>query len=124
MSVAPPARVVPVPTSGNRRTIGPRLRVLLLMVFLLVALLAANSLYLLSVSLLTWSKGRSYENLFFLWMFGLHLAIGLLLVVPFPFEAGSAPPQSASSCDRLRCICGRPLRIRNWCRAGSYSGAV
>ena len=83
MSVAPPARVVPVPTSGNRRTIGPRLRVLLLMVFLLVALLAANSLYLLSVSLLTWSKGRSYENLFFLWMFGLHLAIGLLLVVPF-----------------------------------------
>ena len=83
MSVAPPASAVPVPRSRYRRTIGPRLRILLLIVFSLVALLAANSLYLLSISLLTWIKGRSYENLFFLWMFGFHLAIGLLLVVPF-----------------------------------------
>ena len=83
MSVAPSANAVPVPRTRYRRTIGPRLRMLLLLVFSLVALLTANSLYLLSVSLLTWVKGRSYENLFFLWMFGIHLAIGVLLVVPF-----------------------------------------
>ena len=83
MAVAPPASTVPVPRTRYRRTIGPRLRILLLIVFSLVALLAANSLYLLSISLLTWIKGKSYENLFFLWMFGFHLAIGLLLVVPF-----------------------------------------
>ena len=88
MSVAPPARYVPVLRRRYRRTLGARLRILLFVVYALVALLVANSVYLVSISLLGALKAQSYENLFFLWMFGLHLVLGLLIVVPFVTFAG------------------------------------
>ena len=65
------------------RAVGPRLRVLLLFIFGLVALLGANSLYLASISFLEWSKGLTYQNYFYMVMFGTHLALGLVLVLPF-----------------------------------------
>ena len=64
------------------RTVGPRLRVLLLTIFGLVAVLSANSVYLASVTFLEWWRGVSYQNYFYLVMFGLHLVLGLLLVGP------------------------------------------
>src|SRR6185436_15681631 len=71
------------------RAVGPRLRVLLLCIFGVVALLGANSVYLASITFLGWFKGLSsgqpvsYENYFYQFMFLAHLALGLLLLLPF-----------------------------------------
>lgn len=67
------------------RAVGPRLRLLLYFVFGLVALLAANSVYLSAITLLEWLKrdpNVTYQNWFYLVMFGSHLGLGFLLVVP------------------------------------------
>lgn len=65
------------------RAIGPRLRVLLFIVFALTALLGANSAYLLGVTFLEWLRGAVYQNYFYQCMFLAHLALGLLLLLPF-----------------------------------------
>ncbi|HUY90644.1 MAG TPA: multiheme c-type cytochrome [Pirellulales bacterium] len=65
------------------RAVGPRLRTLLLFVFALVALLGANSAYLAGITALEWAKGGTYQNYFYQYMFLAHLALGLLLIVPF-----------------------------------------
>src|SRR6185503_15226785 len=77
-----------VPPARKRyvRAVGPRLRVLLYVIFALVALLGANSLYLASITFLEWihrTEGTIYQNYFYMVMFGAHLVIGLLLVLPF-----------------------------------------
>src|SRR5438445_3968394 len=67
------------------RAVGPKLRVLLLSIFGLVAVLAANSVYLSAITFLEWLKADSnqtYQNWFYMVMFGAHLALGLLLVLP------------------------------------------
>src|SRR5881628_2347294 len=67
------------------RAVGPRLRLLLLFIFGLVAVLAANSVYLSAVTFLEWLKAGSnqtYQNWFYMVMFGTHLGLGLLLVLP------------------------------------------
>jgi tetratricopeptide (TPR) repeat protein len=63
--------------------VGPRLRVLMWFVFALIALLGANSVYLAAVTFLSWNSGRTYENWFYMLMFGGHLVIGLVMLVPF-----------------------------------------
>ena len=71
------------------RAVGPRLRVLLLCIFGLVALLGANSVYLASITFLGWVKGIStgqpvsYENYFYQYMFLAHLVLGIVLLLPF-----------------------------------------
>jgi tetratricopeptide (TPR) repeat protein len=65
------------------RAVGPRLRMVLYVVFGLVALLGANSAYLASITFLEWVKGLTYQNYFYQCMFLAHLALGLLLVGPF-----------------------------------------
>jgi tetratricopeptide (TPR) repeat protein len=68
------------------RAIGPRLRVLLYFIFALVAILAANSAYLSAITFLEWIKSdpnTTYQSWFYMLMFGAHLALGLLLVLPF-----------------------------------------
>ncbi|HLJ11677.1 MAG TPA: multiheme c-type cytochrome, partial [Planctomycetaceae bacterium] len=79
-SLAPAS--VPRP-AGYVPAVGPRLKKLLLLVFSLVALLGANSVYLVSITILEWLKGITYQNYFYQCMFLLHLALGLLLLVPF-----------------------------------------
>src|SRR6266568_146586 len=67
------------------RAVGPRLRLLLTFIFGLVAVLAANSVYLGAVTFLEWLKAdsnRTYQNWFYMVMFGAHLALGVLLVGP------------------------------------------
>ncbi|HAM72543.1 MAG TPA: hypothetical protein DCM86_12950 [Verrucomicrobiales bacterium] len=64
------------------RAVGPRLRTLLLVIFALFAILGANSVYLASITFLEWAKGFSYQNYFYMVMFGLHLVLGLLLILP------------------------------------------
>jgi len=63
--------------------VGPKNRKLLLVVFALVALLGANSGYLLSITALEQFTGHTYQNYFSLCMFLGHLVLGLLLIVPF-----------------------------------------
>src|SRR6185436_1397044 len=63
----------------------PRLRILLYVIFGLFAVLGANSVYLAAISLLEWWKGdpnTTFQNWFYMVMFGGHLLLGLLLVVP------------------------------------------
>ena len=78
-----------MPSSGQPqrkkyvRAVGPRLRILLYVVFALFAVLGANSVYLASITFLEWSRGLTYQNYFYMVMFGVHLALGLLIVVPF-----------------------------------------
>ncbi|HKS38001.1 MAG TPA: tetratricopeptide repeat protein, partial [Verrucomicrobiae bacterium] len=67
------------------RAVGPRLRVLLLFIFGLVAVLAANSVYLSAITFLEWRQGdpnQTYQNWFYMVMFGTHLALGFLIVLP------------------------------------------
>ena len=67
------------------RAIGPRLRVLLYFIFALVAILAANSVYLSAITFLEWLKSdpnTTYQSWFYMVMFGTHLGLGLLLVLP------------------------------------------
>lgn len=77
---------VTAPSPTRRQTyvpaVGPRLKRLLLAVFLLVALLGANSVYLASISLMEWFTGHVYQNYFFQCMFLLHLALGIALLLP------------------------------------------
>ena len=63
--------------------VGPKLRKLLLVVFALTALLAANSCYLLTISTLERITGQPYQNWFSLSMVLAHIVLGVLLIVPF-----------------------------------------
>jgi tetratricopeptide (TPR) repeat protein len=63
--------------------VGPRLKILLYVVFALAALLGANAAYLASITALeAWTR-QTYQDYFYLWMFALHVALGLLLVIPY-----------------------------------------
>ncbi len=67
------------------RAVGPRLRVLLASVWVLLAILGANSAYLAAITFLEWlerSAGVSYQNYFYQIMFLLHLVLGLIFAGP------------------------------------------
>jgi hypothetical protein len=67
------------------RAVGPRLRLLLYLIFGLFAVLGANSVYLASITLIESLKGdpnTTYQNYFYMLMFGTHLVLGLLMVLP------------------------------------------
>jgi tetratricopeptide (TPR) repeat protein len=74
MSIQPRKRYVPA--------VGPRLKQLLLVVFGLFALLAINSVYLSSITVLEWVTGLAYQNYFYQYMFLAHLVLGAAVVVP------------------------------------------
>ncbi len=59
-----------------------RLGRLLGVVILLFSLLLLNSVYLAAISLLEQLSGAGYQNYFYLLMFLLHLALGLLIILP------------------------------------------
>jgi len=62
--------------------VGPRLRILLFVVFALVAVLAANSTYLAGVTAAEWYSKQSLQDQFYQLMFLSHLGLGLLLILP------------------------------------------
>jgi tetratricopeptide (TPR) repeat protein len=68
---------------GYMPAVGPRLKKLLIFLFVVVAILGANSVYLAAVTFLEWQSGLTYQNFFYQLMFLAHLALGLLLIVPF-----------------------------------------
>ncbi len=64
------------------RPVTPRLRVVLYVVLTLFGVLAANGLYLTSITWLQYATGNVYETHFYQLMFLIHLAMGLLLILP------------------------------------------
>jgi len=76
-----------VPTGGEKsrakRAIGPKLRILLYVLFAITALLGANSIYLTAITFLEWLRGETYQNYFYQLMFLAHLVLGLILILPF-----------------------------------------
>jgi tetratricopeptide (TPR) repeat protein len=72
-----------VPRPQVRRAIGPRLRLVFYVVLTLLAAIGANSLYLSGVTALQFWTEQTYEDYFYQCMFGLHILLGLLIVVPF-----------------------------------------
>lgn len=77
-----------VQPKAHRRVLGPRLKIFFHMVVALAAVLGANSVYLAAVTCLewvsrNWGAGLAYQNGFYLVMFLLHIALGLLLILPF-----------------------------------------
>ncbi|TWT76672.1 Tetratricopeptide repeat protein [Planctomycetes bacterium CA13] len=64
------------------RAVGPRLRKLLYFVFVLVALLFANSGYLATITLMEWWRSETYQDYYYQFMFLAHLAMGLVLILP------------------------------------------
>jgi len=66
----------------RRPVVGPRLRRVLAVLFLLVALMGVNSAYLVTVRVAEWATGAAYQGGIFQWMFLGHLVLGLLLTVP------------------------------------------
>lgn len=83
ISPAPAATPGPPRPPGYVPAVGPRLKKLLFVVFSLLALLGANSLYLFGITFMEWLTGETFQNYFYLCMFVLHLALGLLFLVPF-----------------------------------------
>lgn len=70
------------------RAVGPRLRWLMVSVFVLTAVIGVNSFYLSGVTFLEWisdqtGTGYIYQDYFYLWMVLAHLGLGLVLIVPF-----------------------------------------
>src|SRR5688572_15578311 len=74
-AAAPRKKYVPV--------VGPRLKILLTFLLAAFALMAVNSVYLVSITLLEWLNGLMYQTPFYIAMFGVHIALGLVMVVPF-----------------------------------------
>lgn len=75
-----------MPTPSKRKyvpAIGPKLKKLLYVLFALLALLGANSLYLATITFLEWQRGETYQNYFYMSMFLGHIGLGLLFLVPF-----------------------------------------
>ncbi len=65
------------------RAVSPRLRKLLYAIFAICAVMGANAAYLASITALEWLRGETYQNYFYQYMFLGHLALGLVLIVPF-----------------------------------------
>ncbi|MCI0652278.1 MAG: tetratricopeptide repeat protein [Planctomycetes bacterium] len=75
----------PIPAPMRKKylpAVGPRLKVLLVLVLALFSLLSVNSLYLSAVTFTQWATGQVIEDYFYIWMFFLHLVLGLAIIVP------------------------------------------
>jgi tetratricopeptide (TPR) repeat protein len=81
---APQSNPAPAPAPKRKyvRAVGPKLRILLYVIFGFVAILGANSAYLASITILEEVTGHLYQNYFYQMMFLAHLVLGLLLLLP------------------------------------------
>jgi len=73
----------PAPRRVYVPAVGPRLRPLLWIVLIGFALLGATGIYMGSVTLLTELRGAPQDTYFYMLMVVLHVAIGLVLILPF-----------------------------------------
>lgn len=64
------------------RVVGPKLRIVLVVVLGLFSVLTANGIYLFGITWLEHLTGRVYQDYFYQLMFLVHLGLGLVFVVP------------------------------------------
>lgn len=64
------------------RAVGPKLRKLLYCIFVLFALMFANSSYLGVVTLMEWLREEAYQDYYYQFMFLAHLVLGFVLILP------------------------------------------
>lgn len=86
MHPQPEARPATLDRAGRRYepALGVRLKTFLFVLFLATALLGVSGIYLLSVRALEWLRAPEvYTSQFTLWMFVGHIALGVLISVPF-----------------------------------------
>ncbi len=88
-TAANPASEEPVPSAAQVAKkkppiapVTPRLRIVLYVVLILFGVLAANGLYLTSITWLQYVTEQVYETHFYQLMFLIHLGLGLLLILP------------------------------------------
>jgi len=67
----------------RKKAVGPKLKVVLYIVFFLFALLVINSVYLSAITYIEWLTNKTLQDQTYLFMFLLHLILGILLIVPF-----------------------------------------
>lgn len=77
---APPRRKKPAPYEP---AIGPSLKVVLLFLFLCMALLGITGVYLQALRIFEGVTAQTYTKQFTLWMFLAHIAVGVVVTVPF-----------------------------------------
>ncbi len=70
-------------TNKRKHAVGPKLKIVLRIVFFLFALLMINSVYLSAVTFVEWLTDKSLQDQTYLYMFLAHLVLGLLIIVPF-----------------------------------------
>src|SRR5262245_15147757 len=66
--------------------VAPALRKVLVGIFIAVAILSAGGVYLASITFLGFlsrAEHKDYQNQFYFWMFLLHIAVGILFILPF-----------------------------------------
>src|SRR5215472_1268214 len=84
---AAPARAKPLlDKRGNvyQPAIGPRLKILLALIFASVAVLGATGAYLAAITFFNWLQApQNYTNWFYMWMFLAHVGVGVVIAVPF-----------------------------------------
>jgi len=68
--------------------VGPRLRLLLRVLWAMLAVLGANSLYLAGITVVEAVSGEVHENYFYQQMFLVHLVLGFALILPLLTFAG------------------------------------
>lgn len=66
-----------------RLTVTPRTRIVLYFVLALFSLLMANGVYLSAITYMEWYFRRTFQDLFYQYMFLAHLVLGLLFILPF-----------------------------------------
>ncbi len=81
------ASAVAPPRKKYVPAVGPKLKWLLSFILASFAIMSVNSAYLVSITLLDWisdaaATGLTYKNYFHVVMFGMHIALGLLIVIP------------------------------------------
>lgn len=82
-SSAPAEQPDALPKKVVRKAIGPRLRIVFTIMLVLLAIIAANSAYLVGVKVLEWWTKQTYQDYFYICMFLMHIVVGVLIVVPF-----------------------------------------
>lgn len=82
-STASAAPAASSPKKTVRKAIGPRLRIVFNVMLVLLALIAANSAYLVGVTSLEWWTKQTYQDYFYICMFLMHIIVGTLVVAPF-----------------------------------------
>jgi tetratricopeptide (TPR) repeat protein len=78
-----PKRAINVRGRLYEPAIGPRLKILLFLVFAATAILGVTGIYLLAIDVLERMLQRTYTSIFTLQMFVIHILVGLAIIVPF-----------------------------------------